>query len=88
MRAQFANKAFPGEVMSISAYKRSREAKEAYELRFTEQDMQGIDTPHNDALVLTLNINTFDVKRVVNGPGSSFKIMYHILYKKLDLPAS
>lgn len=50
--------------------------------------MQGVVKTHNDALVLTVNINTFDIKRLLIDPGSSFEIMYHSLYKKLELPAS
>lgn len=75
--------------MSIfTNYERSREVKEAYELKFTEHDMQGVDTPHNDALLLTIDINTYDIKRILIDPRSSSEIMYHSLYKKLDLPAS
>ena len=50
--------------------------------------MHKVDAPHNDALVLIVNINTFDVKRVLIDPGSSSKIMYHSIYKKLKLPSS
>lgn len=46
--------------------------------------MYGVDAPHNNGLVLTVNINTFDV---IDSRSSS-EIMYHSLYKKLDLPAS
>lgn len=50
--------------------------------------MLGIDMPHNDALVLTVNINMYNVKRILIDPGRFSEIMYHNLYKKLDLPAS
>lgn len=50
--------------------------------------MKGVDTPHNDALVLIVNINTFDVKRVLIDLGSSLKIMYHNMFKQLKLPPS
>lgn len=83
-RAQYVDKALSGEVMSISSCKRDREANEAYELTFTDKDMYGVDAPHNNGLVLTVNINTFDV---IDSRSSS-EIMYHSLYKKLDLPAS
>ena len=45
--------------MSVVAYEKERKSKRAYELTFTNEDMKGVDIPHNDALVLTVNINTF-----------------------------
>lgn len=57
-------------------------------MSFTYKDIYVVDASHNDALVLTVNINTFDVKKVLIDPRSSSEIMYHSLYKKLDLPAS
>lgn len=50
--------------------------------------MYGVDAPHNNDLVLTFNINTFDIKRVLIDLRSSSDIMYHNLYKKLKVPAS
>ena len=50
--------------------------------------MRGIDAPNNDALVLTIDINIFDVKRVLIDPGSSSEIMYDSLFEKLKLPAA
>lgn len=47
--------------------------------------MQGADEPHNDDLVL---VNTFNVKMVLIDPKGSSKIMYHIMFEKLRLPAS
>lgn len=72
--------------MSIVAYDEGKSTM-AYELKFTNKDMQGVDTPHNDALVPTFNINTLDVKRVLSDPGISSEIMYHSLFEKLKLPA-
>ena len=50
---------------------------------FNEEDLEGIDTPHNDALVLTINICSFDVKRVLIDPGSSSEVMYLNAYNQL-----
>ena len=50
--------------------------------------MIGVDTPHNDALMLTVHISTFEVKRILIDTGSSSEIMYHNIFKKLDLPPS
>ena len=57
-----------------------------YELSFTEKDLAGVDIPYNDTLVLTVNINTWDVCRVLVDPGSSSEVMYKNLYDKLKLP--
>ena len=59
-------KVFEAEVMSITAYEDNKADKRAYELSFTHEDMKDVDTPHNDALVLTVNINTFNVKKGVD----------------------
>ena len=80
-RAQCVEKAFAAEVMSITVYEEDKEDKGAYELTLTNEDMRGVYTPHNDALVLIVNINTFDVKRVLIDPGSSSEIMYHSMLK-------
>ena len=74
--------------MFVIAYEDDERNKKTYELKFTNKDMQGIDAPHNDALVLTVNINTFDVKRVLIDLGSSSEITYHSLFEKLKLPAT
>ena len=50
--------------------------------------MKGVDVPHNDTLVLTVNINTFEVKRVLIDPSSSSEIMYHNMFKQLKLSPS
>ena len=43
--------------------------------------------PHDDALVITLRIGGYDVKRVMVDQGSAAEIMYPDLYKGLSLRA-
>ena len=86
-RAQCVEKAFVGEVMLIVANEEDMKGKKSYELKFTDQDTKGVDAPHNDALVLIVNINTFDVKRVLIDPGSSLEIMYHSMFERMKLLA-
>ena len=43
--------------------------------------------PHDDALVITLRIGGYDVKRVMVDQGSTAEIMYPDLYKRLNLKA-
>ena len=45
----------------------------------------GTYQPHDDALVVTLRIEGYDVKRVLVDQGSKAEIMYPDLYKGLDL---
>ena len=45
----------------------------------------GTIQPHDDALVVTLRIGGYDVKRVMVDQGSGAKIMYLDLYRGLNL---
>ena len=47
--------------------------------------MVGTIQPHNNALVVTLRIGGYDVKRVMIDQGSAVDIMYPDLYKGLGL---
>ncbi|XP_028115618.1 uncharacterized protein LOC114313431 [Camellia sinensis] len=46
-------------------------------LTFSSKDFERIQTPHNDALVLTLRIEDFDIKRILIDQGSLVEIMYY-----------
>ena len=52
---------------------------------FSNENKIGTIQPHNDALVITLQIGGYDVKRVMVDQGSAAKIMYPDLYKRLSL---
>ena len=54
-------------------------------MRFSDKDKIGIIQPHDDALVITLRIGDYDVKRVMEDQGSAAEIMYLDLYKGLNL---
>ena len=54
-------------------------------LSFSEEDKVGTIQPHNDALVITLRIGGYDVKRVMVDDGNGAEIMYPDLYKGLKL---
>ena len=54
-------------------------------LGFSEEDKIGSIQPHDDALVITLRIGGYDVKRVMVDGGSGAEIMYPDLYKGLKL---
>ena len=54
---------------------------------FSEEDKIGTIQSYDDALVITLRIGGYDVKRVMVDQGSAAEIMYPDLYKGLNLKA-
>ena len=54
-------------------------------LSFSNEDKIGTIQPYDDALVVTLRIRRYDVKRVMVDQGSGVEIMYPNLYKGLNL---
>ena len=54
-------------------------------LGFFEEDKEGTLQPHDDALVVTIRIGGYDVKRVLVDQGSGAEIMCPDLYKGLNL---
>ena len=55
------------------------------EIIFTNRDLEGVQLPHSDALVVTMQIGDFEVKRILIDPGSSAEIIYDSLFKGLGL---
>ena len=54
-------------------------------LSFSDKDKVGTVQPHDDALVVTLRIGRYDVKRELVDQGSGAEIMYLDLYQGLRL---
>ena len=54
---------------------------------FSDEDKIGIIQPHDNALVITLQIGGYDIKKVMVDQGSVTEIMYPNLYKGLNLKA-
>ena len=54
-------------------------------LSFSNEDKIRTIQPHDDALVITLKIGGYDVKRVMVDQGSGTEIMYPDLYMGLNL---
>ena len=83
----------PSRIMSIirlSANDSNSEPKRAKlsiqpALSFSNEDKIGTIQPHDDALVVTLRIGGYDVKRVMMDQGNGAEIMYLDLYKGLNL---
>ena len=54
-------------------------------LSFLDEDKVGTIQLHDDALMVTLKIGGYDVKRVMVDQGSGAEIMYPDLYRELNL---
>ena len=54
---------------------------------FSDEDKIGSIQPHDDALVITLRIGGYDVKKVMVDQGSAAEIMCPDFYKGLSLKA-
>ena len=77
-------------VARLSADKDGSELKRAKiltqsTLGFSDEDKVGTIQPHDDALVVTLRIGGYDVRRVLVDQGSAVEIMYPDLYNGLNL---
>ncbi|XP_075670279.1 uncharacterized protein LOC142640065 [Castanea sativa] len=57
----------------------------ALTLGFSDKDKEGTFQPHDDALVVTVRIGGYDVKRVLVDDGSGAEIMYPDLFNGLKL---
>ena len=84
---------YPSRVMSITRphaedlipdSKRGR-VKVRPALSFFDENKVGTSSPHDDALVVTLRIGGYDMKRVLVNQGSGAEIMYSDLYKGFKL---
>ena len=54
-------------------------------LGFSKEDKEGTFQPHDDALIVTIRIGGYDVKRTLVDQVSRVEIMYPDLYKELNL---
>ena len=54
-------------------------------LGFSDEDKLRTIQPHDDALVVTLRISGYNVKKVMIDQGSAVEILYPNLYKGLNL---
>lgn len=66
--------------------KRSRtgEDQEGH-ITFTDDNLKGVQVPHNDTLVVTLRIGEYDIERILVDQGSCTEILYYDSFQKLGL---
>lgn len=59
---------------------------ESADITFTKEDARWVHHPHNDALVVTMQIGSMNIHRVFVENRSSTNILYYSTFKKLGLP--
>ena len=50
-------------------------------ITFTKNDLERVQHPYSDPLVIQLKMNNYDVKRILVETGSSVEVMYYDLFK-------
>ena len=86
---------YPSRIMSVARLSSGDTNQEPKRVRmewslvmgFLDEDKIGTIQPHDDALMITLRIGGYNVKRVKVDQGSAAEIMYPDLYKGLNLEA-
>ncbi|XP_057490953.1 uncharacterized protein LOC130776722 [Actinidia eriantha] len=76
------------EVLSVQSMLKKMKATEAERecITFSRADLERVQHPHSDPLVVQLRIGGYDVKRILVDTGSSIEVMYYDLFKQLKLP--
>ncbi|XP_070016945.1 uncharacterized protein [Nicotiana sylvestris] len=69
----------------ITREKRTRDYVPKDALTFSEEDIETLSQPHNDALVISIRLNKIQVKRVLVDPGSSTNIIRSRVVEQLGL---
>ncbi|XP_028093823.1 uncharacterized protein LOC114293934 [Camellia sinensis] len=69
------------EVLSVRPAVKKGKTEEKDILTFSSRDLERIQMPHNDALVVTLRVKDIDIKRILIDQGSSVEIMYYDAFK-------
>ena len=69
-------KAYQRRVNSVHTIPLSKQQRTDRDMSFNEGDARGVKQPHNDPLVIILNIEGFNTKRILVDNGSSADIIY------------
>ncbi|XP_070026444.1 uncharacterized protein [Nicotiana sylvestris] len=70
--------------ITVTHGKRVRHVLEEESITFDDADIDGVLTPHNDALVISLLVHDPNVKRVLIDPGSSVNIILLRVVNKMQ----
>ncbi|XP_030932592.1 uncharacterized protein LOC115958326 [Quercus lobata] len=78
-------KAYQRQVNSIHTIPPSKQQRTDWDVSFNEGDARGVKQPHNDPLVIMLNIEGSNTKRILVDNGSSADIIYLPAFQQLRL---
>ncbi|XP_028100372.1 uncharacterized protein LOC114299735 [Camellia sinensis] len=73
------------EVLSVQPAVKKGKTEVKNVVTFSSKDLERIHMPHNDALVVTLRVKDFNIKRILIDQGSSVEIMYYDAFKQMKL---
>lgn len=68
----------------VGSLDRSSEEKE-YVFSFSDKDLQGVDTPHDDAIIISAIIANLDVKRILMDSESLSDILFYNAFSHMRL---
>ena len=82
---RFLKKAYQRQVNSVHVIPPFKQRKTDQDMSFNDRDATGVKQPHNDPLVIMLNIEGFNTKRILVDNGSSADIIYLPTFQQLKL---
>ncbi|XP_010276733.1 PREDICTED: uncharacterized protein LOC104611412 [Nelumbo nucifera] len=54
-------------------------------ITFTDNDLWGVQTPHDDALVIIAEVSNFEIRLIMVDIGSSVDVLFEDVFEKLDI---
>ena len=78
-------KACQRQVNSVHMIPPFKQRRTDQDMSFNKADAKGVKQPHNDLLVIMLNIEGFNTKRILVDNGSSANIIYLSAFRQLKL---
>ena len=82
---RFLKKAYQRQVNSVHMIPPFKQRRMDQDMSFNEADAKGVKQPYNDPLVIMLNIEGFNTKRILVDNGSSADIIYLPTFQQLKL---
>ncbi|XP_010242582.1 PREDICTED: uncharacterized protein LOC104586896 [Nelumbo nucifera] len=64
---------------------RGHKKKRDQSITFTDNDLRGVQTPHDDALVITSEVANFEVRRILVDTGSFVDVPFEDAFEKLGI---